>query len=578
MKTSFATLWAGLPARIKLRFATAGIRSVAEEISDLPSAERTALLTAADAPDAPDALVRRTALVRAYINERLGGIPEDRELEAELAALIGLDPPTDTSNVSVTQVAVPPSRSEAEVEPTTVGDDNSQEGRGEPAVEAVVAPRPVPTSPIPGTVTPIAEKISADRACEAHENALAEANANTPARKPERIVPQPVVAEKRNGVPLEAHQRLREAHMVMSVVMLDRLLSGSRCFITGRRFREGDKVSLVNHKLLASYELVKQFGRGNGWSWISIPLAKDCLADWEIFAASVQKATPAEKRLATLRERLEIEDGHCKGGNLSADLTRAYFWCHLLKVAIMMEEHGIQQSAADAEKAKRRAEEDAARKKATEERASNAEEAAKARVVLEDELRAQFTTRALIKARQKAISARHGEIKAELEGLHESIMDAAEKAKRRSTLKTERDALGQEFEIISGFWGDLAEEERPATSFRVTDSARKTPVVRHPGKTARKKSGKGGTTDSNSSVEQPTHEERGVARQKAIAAEESARADRKTRKAEQERRRSDPRFGEAKKASSAEPKKGKSDATDGKPDRRAAKKAVRHQR
>ncbi|KKU06195.1 MAG: hypothetical protein UX10_C0037G0001, partial [Candidatus Magasanikbacteria bacterium GW2011_GWA2_45_39] len=50
---SFATLWVGLSARLRLRFATAGVVSVAEEIIGLPSAERGALLAAVDHKDAP---------------------------------------------------------------------------------------------------------------------------------------------------------------------------------------------------------------------------------------------------------------------------------------------------------------------------------------------------------------------------------------------------------------------------------------------------------------------------------------------------------------------------------------------
>lgn len=461
---AFSTLWAALSTRRKLRFATAGIASVAEEIMDLSSAERIALFAAVDAVDAPEVLMRRTALIRAYINTNLGGIPEERALEVELEVLIGLDSITLSGSASVT-----------------------------PAVQSVVTPRMMPTSPIPCPVAVSLAKTSDRARDEAHENALAEANADTPVRKPERIVPRPIVAEKRNGVSLEAHKRLREAHVVMSVTALDGLLRENRCFITGKRFREGDKITLVNHKLLARYELVRDFGRGNGWSWISILLAKDCLVDWERFVDGVLTEKAAEVRLALLHERLETEKDCCHsidecGGD--DDLTIAYFWRHLLRVAIMMEDRDMKKAAADAEQTKRYADEEAARKKASEDRALRAEEAAKAREAWESELRTLFTTRTLIKARQKDISARHVEIKVKLEGLYEaSVMDAAEKTSLIATLKAEREKIGMEFQIISGLWPELPSDDcgEGQPTFTVRDLALKVPVVRNLGKTARKK-------------------------------------------------------------------------------------------
>ncbi|HBW74425.1 MAG TPA: hypothetical protein DEF59_04160 [Candidatus Magasanikbacteria bacterium] len=526
---SFATLWVGLSARLRLRFATAGVVSVAEEIIGLPSAERGALLAAVDHKDAPDALVRRTALVRAYINTNFGGIPEERALEAEIEASIGLD--MSASNVA-------------------------------PADKPAV-----PTLPIPGKVameSPVAtpsadEKTPVARAREAHEIAVAAANAATPARKPERIVPRPIVAEKRKGVPLETHQRLREARVVMSVTALKDLLREGRCCVSGKRFHESDKVTLVNHKLLASYELVREFGRDNGWSWISVPLAEACLVDWEDFVEEVIKEKMVEKRLAVLRARLETEeDRRHDVDTRDDDLTITYFWCHLLKVAIGMEEYGIKHATADAECER------------------NAESLKKARVALEEELRMQFTSRKIIKARQKLISSRHAEIKAELDALYASIMEAGEKSVLRASLKSERDKLGQEFEIISSFWGDLPEEQLAAT-FHVTDSARKVPVVRSPGKTARKHQKGGATQTASTSIKKPTTPEEREAKRKA--SEEAAKAKKAQRRKDAEAtrvRRNEPHFGEAKKGG-GEAKKGKSATTDGKVDRRADKKSARLQ-
>ena len=540
---------------------------MAEEIIGLPSAERGALLAAVDHKDAPDALVRRTALVRAYINAHLGGIPEERALEAELEASIGLD--MSASNVALADKPAVPRQ------PTVMSASDPARARdcGETVHDVIAPPRAVPTLPIPGKVameSPSAdEKTPADRAREAHEITLAAANAATSARKPERIVPRPIVAAKRKGVPLEAHQRLREARVLMSVAELNGLLCEGLCFITGRRFREGDKITIVNHKLLGDYELVRELGRENGWSWISVPLAEACLGDWEDFASKLLKEKMVEHRLAVLRARLETEeDRRHDVDTRDDDLNITYFWCHLLKVAIRMEEYGIKHATADAEKAKRRAGEDAVHKQA--------ESLAKARGALEEELRIQFTSRKIIKARQKLISSRHAEIKAELDGLYVSIMDAEEKAVMRASLKTERDKLGQEFEIISSFWGDLPEEERPAATFHVTDSARKVPVVRSPGKTARKHQKGGAPPPASTSVKKPTPEQREAKRK---ASEEAVKAKKAQRRKDAEAtraRRNEPHFGEAKKGG-GEAKKGKSATTDGKVDRRADKKSARLQ-
>ena len=140
----------------------------------------------------------------------------------------------------------------------------------------------------------------------------------------------------------------------------------------------------------------------------------------------------------------------------------------------------------------------------------------------------------------------------------------------RASLKTERDKLGQEFEIISSFWGDLPEEERPAATFHVTDSARKVPVVRSPGKTARKHQKGGATQTASTSIKKPTTPEEREAKRKA--SEEAAKAKKAQRRKDAEAtraRRNEPHFGEAKKGG-GEAKKGKS-TTDGKVDRRADK-------
>lgn len=577
----FSALWVEIPARLKLRVAVAGIPSVAEEILSLPSAERVALLTALDAPDAPDALIRRTALVRAYIDQNLGGIPEERALEVELAASIRLNTgdlvmlmeTTEPAVVRKTSDARPNAKQQADVDDET---DTSAVPIA-PATPAETAECAVPTSPIPSPVAvpqllvppvvektpPVAKKTPADRAREVYENALAAANADTPARKPERIVPRPVVAEKCNGVSLEVHKRLRAAHVVMTVAQLDGLLRDGRCFITGRLFNDGDKITLVNHKLLANYELVKEFGRNNGWSWISVPLAKDCLADWENFSAGVLKKEKAEERLEILRERLEKEDGRRKDSNISVDdRISAYFCCHLLKVAILLESRGIKQAADD------------------EDRTGRAVDEENAHAVLVESLRTKYTTRALIKERQKVISDRHVEIKKALAELETSLISAEQNGALREDLKNERDRLGKEFEIISGFWGELPEEERPADAFHVRDSVRNVPKVRSPGKTKRERESKKGFAPAGSdpsTKETVTPGDRSGARTDAEKTAADAKAERKLRSAAILQRRNDANYGATKKGDSSE-KKGKS-ASSGKSGddaRRAAKKAVRH--
>lgn len=588
---AYSTLWAGLPTRIKLRFATAGIASVAEEVVGLPSAERVALFAAADAADAPEALMRRTALVRAYINQYLGGgIPEDRALEAELEALIGLDPPTDTSNVSVTQAV--PSRSEAEVEPTTVGDDNSQEGRGEPAVEAVVAPRPVPTSPIPGPVTPIAvEKPATDRAREAHEareNALAEANANTPARKPERIVPRLAPMTPVDKVSEEARERLTNAPRVSTVAELDALTRVNRDFVTGKRFKDGDDIVMVNRRALTTRDRAKACYRAENWTFVPVKPAREALADWDIFLQTISgNEISLEMCEKMLQERIDHEYGVINDATShSIDKCVAHFVIWLAKDCLNSFKRATEEGVAQKNEAN-----DAAM------RASRAVEAANARAVWVSELREQYTTRALIKARQEKIKARHMEIAAALEDFStRPCMDADEKRAQVAALKRERWEVGQEFEIISGFWDDLPDDrEEGQPTFRAVDSARPTygisafvfgsggregPIPRVTGKTARQRAARynGGAMGDNKPVEL-TLEERDRRRQEAEQATAAAKAVRHARAEAARQRRNDPHFGESRNVG-GQSKKGKSveGGGDSKRDRRAAKKAVKHAR